>query len=72
LDTPYHYKDLEGATPTIQVDGSFNPFRMIAINIIQVLVIKLKQQLLGKVCTWIKTRGEFISGILIFHLKVKK
>jgi DNA mismatch repair protein MutL len=29
LDTPYHYKDLEVATPTIQVDGSFNPFRMI-------------------------------------------
>ena len=26
LDTPYHYKDLEGSTPTIQVDGSFNPF----------------------------------------------
>ena len=26
LDTPYHYKDVEGATPTIQVDGSFNPF----------------------------------------------
>ena len=26
LDTPYHYKDIEGATPTIQVDGSFNPF----------------------------------------------
>ncbi|HQE33523.1 MAG TPA: DNA mismatch repair endonuclease MutL [Flavobacterium alvei] len=26
LDTPYHYKDLEGATPTIQVDGNFNPF----------------------------------------------
>ena len=26
LDTPYHYKDLEGETPTIQVDGSFNPF----------------------------------------------
>ena len=26
LDTPYHYKNLEGATPTIQVDGSFNPF----------------------------------------------
>ena len=26
LDTPYHYKDLEGATPTIQVNGSFNPF----------------------------------------------
>jgi DNA mismatch repair protein MutL len=24
LDTPYHYKDL--ATPTIQVDGSFNLF----------------------------------------------
>jgi DNA mismatch repair protein MutL len=26
LDTPYHYKDLEGVTPTIQVDGNFNPF----------------------------------------------
>ena len=26
LDTPYHYKDVEAATPTIQVDGSFNPF----------------------------------------------
>ncbi|MFV8467099.1 DNA mismatch repair endonuclease MutL [Flavobacterium sp. LB1P62] len=26
LDTPYHYKDLEGATPMIQVDGNFNPF----------------------------------------------
>ncbi len=26
LDTPYHYKDLEGETPTIQVDGNFNPF----------------------------------------------
>ncbi len=26
LDTPYHYKNLEGATPTIQVNGSFNPF----------------------------------------------
>ena len=26
LDTPYHYKDLEGATPTVQVDGNFNPF----------------------------------------------
>jgi DNA mismatch repair protein MutL len=26
LDTPYHYKNLEGATPTIQIDGSFNPF----------------------------------------------
>ena len=26
LDTPYHYKDLDGETPTIQVDGSFNPF----------------------------------------------
>jgi DNA mismatch repair protein MutL len=36
LDTPYHYKDLEVATPTIQVDGSFNPFRMIKISIIQV------------------------------------
>ncbi|MNP94727.1 DNA mismatch repair protein MutL [compost metagenome] len=26
LDTPYHYKDLEGETPTIQVDSNFNPF----------------------------------------------
>ena len=26
LDTPYHYKDLVGATPMIQVDSSFNPF----------------------------------------------
>jgi DNA mismatch repair protein MutL len=26
LDTPYHYKDLDGESPTIQVDGNFNPF----------------------------------------------
>jgi DNA mismatch repair protein MutL len=26
LDTPYNYKDLEAATPTIQIDGNFNPF----------------------------------------------
>lgn len=26
LDTPYHYKDLTGETPIIQVDGNFNPF----------------------------------------------
>jgi DNA mismatch repair protein MutL len=26
LDTPYHYKNLGGSTPTIQVDGAFNPF----------------------------------------------
>ena len=26
LDTPYHYKDLEGETPTIQVNRDFNPF----------------------------------------------
>ncbi len=26
LDTPYHYKDLETQIPTVQVDGSFNPF----------------------------------------------
>jgi DNA mismatch repair protein MutL len=32
LDTPYHYKDLEVATPTIQVDGSFNPFSDDKIN----------------------------------------
>lgn len=29
LDTPYHYKDLDGETPTIQVDGNFNPFEMV-------------------------------------------
>jgi DNA mismatch repair protein MutL len=32
LDTPYSYKDMEGATPTIQVDGSFNPFSDDKIN----------------------------------------
>jgi DNA mismatch repair protein MutL len=26
LDTPYHYKNLEGETPTIQIDGNYNPF----------------------------------------------
>lgn len=26
LDTPYSYKNLEGATPTIQIDSSYNPF----------------------------------------------
>jgi DNA mismatch repair protein MutL len=26
LDTPYHYKNLEGEVPTIQVDGNYNPF----------------------------------------------
>lgn len=26
LDTPYHYKDMEGSFPTIQVDGNYNPF----------------------------------------------
>ncbi len=26
LDTPYHYKNLESAVPTIQVDGNYNPF----------------------------------------------
>lgn len=26
LDTPYHYKDLEGAVPMVQVDANFNPF----------------------------------------------
>jgi DNA mismatch repair protein MutL len=32
LDTPYSYKDVEGATPTIQVDSSFNPFSDDKIN----------------------------------------
>ncbi|MGL5111182.1 MAG: DNA mismatch repair endonuclease MutL [Flavobacterium sp.] len=26
LDTPYHFKDLEGSFPTIEVNGNFNPF----------------------------------------------
>ncbi len=26
LDTPYNYRDQEAATPTIQIDGNFNPF----------------------------------------------
>ena len=26
LDTPYNYKNVEASTPTIQVDGAFNPF----------------------------------------------
>ena len=26
LDTPYHYKDIEGTVPTVQVDANFNPF----------------------------------------------
>ncbi|HSD06555.1 DNA mismatch repair endonuclease MutL [Flavobacterium sp.] len=26
LDTPYHYKNLEGEVPTIQIDRNFNPF----------------------------------------------
>jgi DNA mismatch repair protein MutL len=32
LDTPYHYKNQEGLIPTIQVDGSFNPFSDDKIN----------------------------------------
>ncbi|TDE04668.1 DNA mismatch repair endonuclease MutL [Flavobacterium hiemivividum] len=32
LDTPYSYKDLEGATPTIQVDSTFNPFSDDKVN----------------------------------------
>ena len=32
LDTPYHYRNQEGAIPTIQVDGSFNPFSDDKIN----------------------------------------
>jgi DNA mismatch repair protein MutL len=32
LDTPYHYKDLQAATPTVQVDNSFNPFSDDKIN----------------------------------------
>ncbi|MEL1242007.1 DNA mismatch repair endonuclease MutL [Flavobacterium flavipallidum] len=32
LDTPYHYKDLEGITPTIQVDSTFNPFSDDKVN----------------------------------------
>ena len=32
LDTPYYYKDQEAATPTIQVDGNFNPFSDVTPN----------------------------------------
>jgi DNA mismatch repair protein MutL len=32
LDTPYSYKNVEGAPPTIQVDSSFNPFSDDKIN----------------------------------------
>lgn len=32
LDTPYSYKDMKGATPTIQVDRSFNPFSDDKVN----------------------------------------
>lgn len=32
LDTPYHYKNLGAATPTIQVDGTFNPFSDDKVN----------------------------------------
>ena len=32
LDTPYSYKDLKGATPTIQVDSTFNPFSDDKVN----------------------------------------
>ncbi len=32
LDTPYHYKDMEGAMPTIQVDSTFNPFSDDKVN----------------------------------------
>ncbi|MFL9830858.1 DNA mismatch repair endonuclease MutL [Flavobacterium sp. ARAG 55.4] len=32
LDTPYHYKDLEGTVPTIQVDSTFNPFSDDKVN----------------------------------------
>lgn len=66
LDTPYHYKDLEGATPTIQVDGSFNPFSDDKVN---------KHYSSGSsyrkpeaTASWeslyvgLKQEGEFISG----------
>jgi DNA mismatch repair protein MutL len=32
LDTPYNYKDQEAATPTIQIDGNFNPFSEVTPN----------------------------------------
>ncbi|KAB1155061.1 DNA mismatch repair endonuclease MutL [Flavobacterium luteum] len=32
LDTPYHYKNLEGSTPTIQVNGNYNPFSEASTN----------------------------------------
>jgi DNA mismatch repair protein MutL len=71
LDTPYHYKDLE-VTPPIQVDGSFNPFRMIkSISITQVRGKKTEST-----ASWesrgIKTRRILFLVILIFPLKVKR
>lgn len=32
LDTPYHYKNRDGSTPTIQFDGNFNPFSEVMPN----------------------------------------
>jgi DNA mismatch repair protein MutL len=60
LDTPYHYKDLR-LLPTIQVDGSFNPFRMIKlISITQFGVQKPRvDRKLGKLIRGIKTRRRF-------------
>jgi hypothetical protein len=50
LDTPYHYKDLVGATPTIQVDSFNLLFRMIkSTNTIQGIRSRNQQQI-GKAC----------------------
>jgi DNA mismatch repair protein MutL len=65
LDTPYHYKDLEGATPTIQVDGSFNPFSDDKVNKHYSGSSYRKPE---ATASWeslyvgLKQEGEFISG----------
>lgn len=65
LDTPYSYKDLEGATPTIQVDGSFNPFSDDKVNKHYSAASYKKPE---PTASWeslyvgLKQEGEFISG----------
>jgi hypothetical protein len=71
LDTPYHYKDLEVLHPTIQVDGNFNPFRMIkSTNTIQGIRSRNQQQM-GKLVCWIKTRFRIVERMLIFRSKAR-
>jgi len=72
LDTPYHYKDLEGATPTIQVDGSFNPFSDDKVNKHYSGSSYKKPE---PTASWeslyvgLKQEGEFISGSTDFSFE---